>query len=305
MNASWFRRTAQAVACAGALSVLAACGSSTVVSDLNPQRFITLGDGFMDVGQAGARYTVNDGSNNWVQDFAARYKQTVTPASAGGFGYAQGHARVAAADTSSGTSAPSVTAQIDALLARTQLHKTNDVIIMGGGIGDIVAAVEATGISAETTQTVKAAGKALGEQIRRVVKAGGAHVLAVGVYNLGNTPWAAQLGQQKALTDLSVAFNDAVAVNIVDLGANVLYVDPALLHNLMYNKPGNYQFSNGRDAVCTTPDARTCTPDTVVSGADYNSWMYADKVYFTPVASRHFGSDRYGESIYQRFKARW
>ena len=304
MISSWSRRAALALVCAGTTALLAACGSGSVVSDLAPTRFIVVGDGFMDVGQNGYRFSVNDGSNNWVQDLAAHYSLTVAPANAGGWAYAQGHARVAAADTTSGTNAPSVTAQIDAMLARTALHPTDDVVVMGGGISDIVAAVGATGISAATTQAVKDAGKALGQQVQRVVNAGGKHVLVVGAYNVGHTPWAAQLGQQSAITQLSVDFNDALGISIVDLGKNVLSVDPALLHNLIYSKPGNYQFDNGRDAVCTTPDATTCTAATVAV-PDYNKWLYADAVYLTPRASRLFASKDHAESVYYKFKNRW
>ncbi|QTD45383.1 SGNH/GDSL hydrolase family protein [Ottowia testudinis] len=304
MNASWFGRAVRTLAAAAGVVTLAACGSGSVVSDLTPQRFITVGDGFMDVGQAGYRYTVNDSGNIWVQELAARYKQTIVPAKDGGWGYAQGGARVAAADTSP-VAAPSVTAQIDALLARTKFKAGDDVVIVGGGVADIVAAVGASGISEATTQTVQAAGKALGEQVQRLVNAGATHVLVVGAYNLGNTPWAAQLGQKDALTNLSVAFNTGTQLAIVNLGKNVLFVDPALLHNLMYNKPQNYQFDNGRDPVCTTPTAATCTTSTLVADADVNKWLYADGLYFTPEASRRFASDKYAESVYYKFKNRW
>lgn len=301
MNASWFRRTAQAVACAGALTLLAACGDGSVVSDLEPKRFLTVGDSFMDVGQAGTRYTVNDGTNNWVQELASHYSQTVTAASAGGFGYAQGHARVADADPAG---APSVTAQIDTLLASTTLNATDDVVIINGGMHDLIAAVNATGISDATTQAVRDAGKALAGQVRRVVNAGGKHVAVVGMPLMGNSPWARNLGWHDEINKLSTEFDAALKVGIVDLGANVLYLDAAFFFDLMYDKPQNYQFDNGKDPVCTTPDASTCTPATVVS-PDYNRWLFADGVHFTPKALQHFGSDRYAENAYQRFKNRW
>lgn len=301
MNASWFRRAAQALACAGALGLLAACGSGSVVSDLDPKRFLTVGDSFMDVGQAGTRYTVNDGSNNWVQELAAQYGQTVTPASAGGFGYAQGHARVSAADPGG---APSVTEQITTLLANTTLHANDDVVIINGGTHDIVAAVAATGISDATTEAVREAGKALAEQVRRVVRSGGKHVAVAGVPLLGNSPWGRSLGEEGKINDLSIAFNTALLTEIVDLGAHVLYLDAAFFFDLMYDKPENYQFDNGKDPVCTTPDASTCNPSTVAN-ADYNRWMFADGLHFTPRALQHFGSDRYSENAYNRFKNRW
>ena len=191
------------------------------------------------------------------------------------------------------------------MLARTTFNANDDVVVVGGGIADVVAAVGATGFTDQTKKDVQAAGKALGEQIKRLVDAGAAHVLVVGVYNLGNTPWAAGQNQKSALTDLSVDFNTGVQLEIVNLGKNVLFVDPALLHNLMYNKPENYQFDNVRDAVCTTPDATTCNTSTLVAGANYNKWLYADGLYLTPEASRRFGSDRYSESVYYKFKNRW
>ena len=308
MSSPWIRRAAGSLLVA-ATALLAACGSGSVVSDLEPKRFITVGDGFADVGQNGHRYTINDGSLNWVQQLASYYSLTVAPASSGGFGYAQGNARVATPDTSSGTNAPSVTAQVDALLARTTLGK-NDVVFINGGMSDIVAAVQATGISAATNATVDTAARALADQVRRVVAAGATHVVVSGVYNLGITPWATPWGRSQPtgggpVTDLSVAFNDRLLIQIADMGATVLYFDPALFFNLIYNKPSNYPVDNGTDPVCTTPDASTCTPTTLVAGADPSRWLFADGLYFTPAMQRLFASDGYAENAYTRFKNRW
>ena len=300
MHASWFRRTARALVGAAAVALLAACGSGSVVSDLEPKRFLTVGDSFMDVGQSGSRYTVNDGAPNWVQGLAAHYNQGISPASAGGFGYAQGYARVASADPAG---APSVQAQIDALLARTALNANDDVVIVNGGTHDIVAAVTATGLSEATNQSVREAGKALADQVRRLVNAGGKHVAVAGVPLLGDTPWGRSVNRD-AVNALSLLFNTALTTNIVDLGANVLYLDAAFFFSLMYDKPKNYQFDNGQDAVCTTPDASSCTPATVVT-ADYNSYLFADGLHYTPRAHQRFGSDSYSENAYQRFKNRW
>ena len=300
MNASWIRRTAQAVACAGALTLLAACGGGSVVSDLEPKRFLTVGDSFMDVGQAGPRYTVNDGSNNWVQGLAAHYGLTVTPASTGGFGHAQGHARVTATDPAG---APSVAAQIDALLARTTISSNEDVVLINGGMHDVVAAVTATGISEATNQAARDAGKALADQVRRLLSAGAKHVAVTGVPLLGDTPWGRSVNRD-AVNDVALLFNTALLTNIVDLGNEVLYFDAAFFFSLLYDEPENYQFDNGEDRVCTTPDASTCTPATVVQ-ADYNRYLFADDLHYTPRGLQHFGSDDYSENAYQRFKDRW
>lgn len=303
MKASWTRRAALALVGVSAAAMMAACGDGSVVSDLKPARFITVGDSFADVGQASGKYTVNDGSPTWVQQLAANYNQTVDPASAGGWGYAQGYARVDSADTSSGTAAPSVKQQIDQLLARTTMQE-GDVMMLNGGMHDIVAAVTATGISDQTTATVKAAGQALAAQVRRVVAAGATHVVVTGVQNVGLTPWAVRLGQQADIEKLSVAFNDALLIDIADMGATVLYFDSSLFFNLINNKPENYSVDNATDPVCTTPDASTCTPASVVS-TDYNRYMYADSLNFTPKVQRNFVDRSYTENAYDKFKNRW
>ena len=303
MKASWTRRAALALVGVSAAAMMAACGDGSVVSDLKPARFMTVGDSFADVGQAGGKYTVNDGSLTWVQQLAAHYSLAVDPASAGGWGYAQGYARVDSADTSSGTAAPSVKEQVDQLLARTSMQE-GDVMMLNGGLHDIVAAVNATGISDQTTATVKAAGKALAAQVRRVVAAGATHVVVTGVQNVGLTPWAVRLGEQSSIEKLSVAFNDALLIDIADMGATVLYFDASLFFNLINNKPENYSVDNVTDPVCTTPDASTCTPSSVVS-TDYNRYMYADSLNFTPKVQRNFVDRSYTENAYDKFKNRW
>ena len=303
MSSPWIRRAAGGLLVA-ATALLAACGSGSVVSDLKPQRFIAVGDGFADVGQNGHRYTINDGSLNWVQQLASYYNLTVAPASAGGLGFAQGGAHVATPDTTTGANAPSVKSQIDTLLAGNTLGK-NDVVLINGGMSDIVAAVAATGISAATDTAIDTAARALADQVRRVVAAGATHVVVSGVYDLGTSPWARNLNIAKDATRMSVAFNDRLLVQIVDMAQTVLYFDPALFFNLIYNKPTAYPIDNATAPVCTTPDASTCTLATIQPGADPTRWLFADSLYFTPTAQRLWVSDTYLENAYTRFKNRW
>ena len=203
MNSAWTRRAALAAICSSA-ALLAACGSGSVAGAITPARFISVGDGFADVGQNGYRFTVNDGTNNWTQELASHYSLTLTAASSGGWSYAQGDARVDTVDTTSGTNAPSVKDQIDTLLARVTFAD-DDIVLVGGGIADIVNAVSTTGISSDTTATVSAAGTALGAQVRRLVTAGAQHVVIAGVYNLGISPWARNMGQGSAVESLTTA----------------------------------------------------------------------------------------------------
>ena len=293
MTENTSRRTFMALACASA-ALLAACGSGTIESALVPDRFFSVGDGFSDLGQTdGLRYTVNDASANiWTEVVVTNYKKELERSARGGRSYAKVGARVAGA-------APSIQTQIDTLLTDDTLA-ANDVVLVNGGLSDIVAEVTAHGISDLTTANVKAAGTALGAQVRRLVTAGARQVVVAGSYNLGLSPWAVALGQVGPLTELTNRFNEAFLISVVDLGANVLYVDAALYINLVQASPTGYNLVNVKDVACTTPDASTCSMSTIVSGIDYTKALFADTLYLTPVANRLFGN-----YAYTKLRERW
>lgn len=301
-----FTRRAAAGLALGAAALLAGCGSGSVVSDLQAERFIAVGDGFSDVGQTGQPFTVADGSRTWLQQLASYYGLTVTPAATGGWGYAQGHARVDSPDPGG---APSVKEQVDQLLADTTLDPKKDVVFINGGMNDIVAAVEATGASsAETKAAIDAAARALADQAKRVEAAGARHIVVVGVYNLCRSPWgyASHIDADYEDCTPALTFNNRLLTELVDMGATTLYFDAALFYNLIQNRPDNYPVDNVTQAVCTTPDAGTCTPSTLRAGVtDYNRWMFADGLHFTPTLQRIFVSEDYAENAFTRLKNRW
>jgi phospholipase/lecithinase/hemolysin len=311
------RRALLALASASALLVVA-CGSGTIESQLQPSRIVAFGDGFSDVGQGGSRYTVNDGSVNiWAHQVAASFGLPLTPVSAGGTSYATGNVRISSKPDAAGSSAtPTVTEQIDQFLAGEPIG-ANDLLIIGGGISDIVA--EAANVNSavqsgdQMVANVKQAGRDLGAQVRRLVQAGAAHVVVVGTYDLGRSPWATSTSQASLLSEASGRFNDQLLLSIVDLGANVLYVDAALLFNLMISSPPSYDLTNVADPVCASVDpgpgigigagqvnSALCTTGTLVAGADYTRYLFADRVYPTPQGHRKFG-----EYAYDRIRARW
>ncbi|MBT9511246.1 MAG: SGNH/GDSL hydrolase family protein [Acidovorax sp.] len=317
MAANWMRRTVMVAACASA-ALLAACGSSTTESAISPQRFIAFGDAMSDVGQNGARYTVNDGSvNNWTLQVVTNYGKALTPVSAGGTSYATGNARVSAKpDAAGNTSTRTITEQIDTFLASGSFVN-NDLVIVSGGISDVIAGMAAVNAGTQTEAAMVAAARKAGEemaaQVRRLVNAGAKYVVVTGTYDLSKTPWAKTIGREALLTDASSRFNDGLLVGIVDLGANVLYVDSAYYVNLYTSVPGNYGFNNATTAVCTSVDATNgigigagkinsalCNSSTLLSGANQASYVFADSVYLTPSAQRQFGT-----YAYDRLRARW
>lgn len=317
MTMNWLRRTAVLAACASAV-LLTACGSSTVDSAITPTRIVSFGDAMSDVGQTGKRFTINDGSTNiWSQQFAESYGRTLTAASAGGKGYARGNARVLNTPDAAGFAATlTVKQQIDAFLAADKVA-SGDMVILNGGVSDVIsqmAAVTAgTQTEAQMVANAQQAGRDFAAQVRRVVTAGATHVVVAGTYDLGRSPWATAINKVDLLSNASSAFNRALLVDIVDMGASVLYVDAAYYFNLLVNEPGNYNLSNSTTPVCTSVDSGNglgigsgkvssalCTKDTLISGADPLRYAFADSVYFTPVANRLFGV-----YAYDRVRARW
>ncbi len=317
MAANWMRRTVMVAACASA-ALLAACGSSTTESAITPQRFIAFGDAMSDVGQNGSRYTVNDGSvNNWTLQVVANYGKTLTAASAGGTSYATGNARVSVKpDAAGNASTRTITEQIDAFLAGGSFTGS-DLVIVSGGVSDVIAGMAAVTAGTQTEAAMVAAARKAGEdlaaQVRRLVAAGAKYVVVTGTYDLSKSPWAKSIGREALLTDASSRFNDGLLVGIVDLGANVLYVDSAYYVNLYTSVPGNYGFNNATTAVCTSVDTTNgigigagqvnsalCNGSTLLSGANQVSYVFADSVYLTPSAQRQFGT-----YAYDRLRARW
>jgi phospholipase/lecithinase/hemolysin len=130
---------------------------------------------------------------------------------------------------------------------------------------------------------------------------------------MAKSPWALQTNQAALLQDMSAGFNDELLVAMVDLGANVLYIDAALEYNLFVGFPGTYAFANVTDPACTSVDpgvgigtgtnqvnSGLCTTSTLVSGASSTNYLWADRVYPTGAAQRFFG-----DYAYSRIRQRW
>lgn len=317
MSRNWLRR-AVLVAASAATLLLAACGSGTIESQLTPTRIVVFGDAFADLGQTGARYTVNDGTVNiWTQKVALDFGLALTPSAQGGKSYATAHARVAAKPDAVGDNAtPTVKEQIDTFLASDSIG-ANDLFIVNAGVSDLIAEGVRVQAGVQTADQLLAnarlAGRDLAAQVRRLVDAGARFVVVAGPYNLGRSPWGfTSPALSTALENASGRFNDDMLVALVDLGDRVLYVDAALQYNLMISAPSTYDMSNSAAAVCNSVDpgpgigigageinSGLCSP-TTVADASYNNYVFADKVYPTPTA--HF---KFGEYAYNRIRSRW
>lgn len=326
MPTQWLRRAWLLAACASAL-LLASCGGGSVVSQFSPGRIVAFGDGMADLGQNGARYTVNDGSvNNWTEFLAQSFGLTLTPSASGGLSYATGNARVAATPDAAGdASTPTVKDQIDAFLA-TGSFTDADLVIVSAGTSDVI--VQGQGVisgsitAAQAQVNIDQAGRQLAAQVRRLVDAGAQHVLVAGPYNLGRSPWAVETGQDGLLRKLSNVSNnkevgeprsfvEAFLASVADLGDNVLYIDAPLFFNNLTGSASEFGHRNA--AVCTSIDpgpgigtgtnqvnSFLCTPSTIAAGQNYQDYIFADRVYVTPRAHQKFG-----DYARDRLRDRW
>ena len=320
MATQWLRRGWLA-ALASAL-LLAACGGGDIVDPFTPSRVVAFGDAMGDVGQNGARYTVNDDTQNvWTEIVAAQYGLTLTPSTSGGFGYATGNAREDANPDAAGSNAtPTVREQIDAFLATGTLND-EDLILISAGTSDVIAEVQghltgATPTEDEAVANIERAAIALGAQVRRLVDAGAKHIVVAGPYNLGRSPWAAETGEADFMERASSRFNQKFLVSIVDLGDNVLYVDAALFFNQATGNPAAYELNETAPVtyVCTSVDpgpgigtgagevnSNLCTPATLnVAPEETVAFLFADRVYPTPRGHQLF-ADYVKDRIDNRF----
>jgi lysophospholipase L1-like esterase len=184
MATQWLRR---AWLLAASALLLAACGGGTIVSKLEPTRVVNFGDGMGDLGNnsTGARYTVNDGSNNnWTQYVASGYGRALTARSAGGLAFAVGNARITAKPDAAGSSTtPTVKEQVDAFLAADH-PAGNDLILVSAGTSDMIVelrgVLDGTQSEDQARANLQAAARDFGAQIRRLVEAGAKHVVAIG-----------------------------------------------------------------------------------------------------------------------------
>lgn len=299
-----------------AATLLASCGAGTTFQPLVPSRFIVFGDGLSDVGQTGTLYTVNDGTLNnvWVTKLSASFGITTTAQLSGGLGYARGNARVSQKPDAKGVTATlTITEQIDAFLATNTLG-VNDVVLLQGGLSDIytqaLAYKAGTITSTQLLANVEQAGKDLAAQARRLASAGGKHVVVIGSYDFTKTPYATAFADDTLLASVSLKFNDTLLINMLDLGNSVLFIDVAYEVNLLFNNPASYGLTTTmatttsvaeiKKAVCTTPDASTCTTSTVLPGVVYTQYLFADDRHLTPT-----GHSNVADYAYIRIKNRW
>jgi outer membrane lipase/esterase len=289
-------RKTLAAAILGALAVLSACGDADTFEPVQPVRLVSFGDSLSDLGSVGgARWTVNGVTNNiWVETLAANYGLTISAAAAGGTGYGEGLACVAASGGAAGLpcASKSVRAQIDTFLA-AQVVGDKDLFALQAGANDIIAAVTAftggTLSAAGRDAALDAAADALSGEVTRLVGAGAKQVALTNVPNIGLAPFGAP---QAAVYGTAVRrFNDRLKINLVGQGQNVLLLDLELFFNREINNTGLERST----PVCTVSPVTSCNTSTVIPGADITLYVFADTLRPTPAVHQRFGLEAYNQ----------
>lgn len=311
MATNWMRRTFLTASVCAAAALTAACGSSSTANSVNPTSLVVFGDATADIGQNvnGRAYSVTGSTiaiNNWTQKVADRYGLKISTAKSGGTSYAQGNARVAEADATGVTSAPSVTAQITTWLATNPAFSKEQFVLISAGQSDIIAGwnqVAAGTITADQFNTnMTAAGTLLGEQVVRLNKAGATHIFVMGAPELAQTdspsknyhytPWATALNAASTATGSArpsavitagvSAFNKGLFTAVKNLeGTSVLLMDLQTKTRALLGYPSSYGFTEkyNNTPICASKsatnsmnigtdkvDSSLCTTSTLLSG---------------------------------------
>lgn len=301
---SFFRRHAALAFVALGLSLaqlLTACGSGSTFEPLVPTRVISFGDGLSDLGQTGSKFTVNDGTVNiWVERVAVSYALTATAAVSGGLGFAQGNARI---DTGVNSIAQQITTFLSLPAASSSLA-IRDLVLIDAGVAELSALAQQRLIGTLATDdalytAADAAGRAMAVQVRRLLAAGGKHVVILNAPDLGKTPFATANTLTAVLTAATTRFNLELKLALADQQAgNLLYLDNQKFVNELYSDP-TLLGTGGISTIAACPGLVTsCNAGN--AAASYNLYIYADDRHLTPGAQRYI-SDR----ITTEIKNRW
>jgi outer membrane lipase/esterase len=295
-----FSRSAKAAMLVCAATVLAACGSADTFEPLQPTRIVSFGDSLSDLGVVGGqKWTINGVATNiWTETVAASYGLPLT-AQPGGTGYAVGYACVAVTLAGTHCSGASVQSQVSSFLS-TQSFAAKDLVLIQGGLSDIVAQAQLLAAGSQTQAqmdaALDAAATALAAEIKRMLAAGAKQVALANLPDMGKTVYATQQNQVAVLAAATRRFNDKVKTELLDQGANVYLFDLELFFNRIMAETS----LNRTETVCTTPLAKDCTSATLVPSADPATYVFADNLHPTPTVHQRIGAEAYSQ-IKNRF----
>lgn len=298
----WMVRGARPLVSAlAAAALLAACGGGTSTVDaFTPQTLVVFGDESSLILPDGTRYGVNglteakapDCTLNpvWVQYLAGQYGIVFAECNPQNVVDPKGRMRAVA-----GARAGDLAGQIDAYVTAggfgdgalaTVLIGAHDVLDLYGDFP--------TRSRSELLEEARDLGRDVGVQINRLIDRG-VRIIVATVPDQGLTPFA--LAEKAGNTDtdraallsaLTREFNAGVRTTFVNDGRFVGLILGDEMVQAMVKSPSSFSLSNVTQPVCATaPPA--CTTDTLVTGGNATTWLWADNLNMGPNPQQRLG----------------
>ena len=316
-----WRRTLVGAA-AGATLALASCGGGEQVEKVVAARVIAFGDEnrvILDTNNDanGRKYTVDATVSAtdptlacklnpiWIQVVATAYGFVFPECNPGPNAVAAPVSRIrAVADAR----VAGLAAQIDAQLAEGPLQSSDLTTVLIGENDVFDEYAKYPNVSeAQLTANVEAIGAALARQVNRLADSG-AKVLISTLPDLGTTPFA--IAERTTLGDtdraalisrLTARFNASMRSTIYNDGRRIGLILTDEYFQAVVRTVNGAGFVNVTAPVCdlTTlapPVALNCTTQTLVSGGNAATWLWADTFHFSPGGHLALGNLAYSRS---------
>jgi len=315
MLEKFWRQWASRAMTAAALGLLAACGSSSKYDEFIPTRIVSVGDQVSYLGDASLspafsdRFTVNNLAsettiNNWVLQLAASYGLSTD---------------LTLANPSVVATADAVSNRVTDLSARlaTVTPRGGDMLVVNGGMADILAMADAVANGTLSTTQALADIATAGSNLQDFVlgQVGNyKHILVINAYDLKNSPYAVNktfaAGSglttttfQQLLHDMTRAFNTALISNAGTFSsgqgvrlfdAETLFLN-ANLYNFGISAAGMSSGTCNSFASSLVNTTRTACTTTAAAAlhSDYDTYLFADDKFPSPVAHRFLGAQAY------------
>lgn len=299
---AWGLGFALALACQGALAFQAS-------------QMVVFGDSLSDSGTfknlaalagGGGKFTTNPGPV-WSENVAAGLGLTATPALsfnpasgytpvAGGTNWAEGGARVDGQPGYGLSFAQSLSTQVSTYLSTTGgKADPNALYTLWGGANDIFywtsPSTRGNASDATVLSNITGAAQSLAAQVARLQTAGARQIVVFNLPDIGNTPLGVSSGSAAAtaLTNLSLAYNQAFGAGLQASGARVMQMDVYRLLNEVLANPGAFGFTYGTNGVACLPagsSSLTCTSANLAAPNAAQTYVFADQVHPTTAAHR-------------------
>ncbi|WP_156391646.1 MULTISPECIES: esterase [unclassified Roseateles] len=295
-----------ALAAVAAAALIAGCGGggTAQIDPFAPTRVIAFGDENGVILSSGKKYTIN-GLNADTKQVDCRLSPGWSQILASGFGFVYPQCNSDFVALPQGIMYAFAGAKVADVRDRIDQHLSNDrfgpkdIVGVLVGVNDIVELYRQFPAQSRDSliNEAKARGKLLADQVNRIANANGRVVVGT-IFDVGLTPFGQKERQQQTdidraifLDDLSVAFNTALRLNLLNDGRliGLVLVDETVQQIARF--PGAFGYSNVTEAACRSDVApQDCTTETLVPNASPTQWLWAGDTLLGPNAQQRIGT---------------